>query len=891
MHPAAERNSYELVIRPKRQAKVAPQPVADTTLRSATQQAASDGQLAAAEACSGIPTTSVQCLPPQLAAVLLLAPESMNMLGLRLQCTADRLVMVFADSGHWACLGFHIVTPGTAAVLYLDGVHLRLYQPALRLAQAVAAAFGLHIKSFEPFTWYEQEAPHECGRIALQHAVAFVTSDLQRAPEWADQLLLKHQHCPAQVHASGQLSADQNQRLQDLLVERGVPKPAVENRVAAALQKIGAGPIAKALAMKNAWPQLKSLGSQPNCMFRWIQHDELTAHIDERAHAKFGTAVPNSKEKKRKDKAPKAAAQPLQVDPTKLQIAPGSFTTVDGRPLPQLAFSEVGAEVQGVAFCSPQQAVPFLQNPQSLSVDALALVCVTELPPDVYGGATVSSLQFPAVYSPTEEAILIRGSLIQIGDEVVQLASQSIAEVQQLETVTCRISVYRDEIALDWSELQKGPIRVLLQLIPALSLCADKACAQTCGRFHPAVEEVDVVDRLIIDLWGRQWSKLEGGRASPNDAQSFHCLIRVPSSALLHLQQIMVRGFYTEPRATGGAGPHPGFAVNWLPDADYAKALHTLHTCTKAIAIARLSKRYGVRVREQDEQAVFEAVRPGSIFTKVAVKAHYRLHPLPFGCLRKHLIALLREWKWEAKPLQPARGDAEGAAWIVGASDAPPSPALACGDAYVLVRKVRDTAAAAAQPLVTASGRTKRSILYDDDDNVADPWANGLDPWALSRAPPGLPAPTTGSTPASGSTAATKLSQLRTEITSGVQEIVKKQVSETVKAADAHANAAETRLTQLEATVNELKHQGTKFEGWFQSFGQQVSAVQQTVAAQQADLAQVKNEVAQHSESLQQTVQTAVGTIATDIAAQLQQQFNEQSNRLEALLTKKHRAE
>ena len=63
------------------------------------------------------------------------------------------------------------------------------------------------------------------------------------------------------------------------------------------------------------------------------------------------------------------------------------------------------------------------------------------------------------------------------------------------------------------------------------------------------------------------------------------------------------------------------------------------------------------------------------------------------------------------------------------------------------------------------------------------------------------------------------------------------------------------------------------------------------MAAQQADLAQVKNEVAQHSESLQQTVQTAVGTIATDIAAQLQQQFNEQSNRLEALLNKKHRAE
>ena len=33
----------------------------------------------------------------------------------------------------------------------------------------------------------------------------------------------------------------------------------------------------------------------------------------------------------------------------------------------------------------------------------------------------------------------------------MQLSVASFAEAQQLETATCKVSVYRDELALDWS--------------------------------------------------------------------------------------------------------------------------------------------------------------------------------------------------------------------------------------------------------------------------------------------------------------------------------------------------------------------------------------------------------------------------------------------------------
>ena len=136
-------------------------------------------------------------------------------------------------------------------------------------------------------------------------------------------------------------------------------------------------------------------------------------------------------------------------------------------------------------------------------------------------------------------AILLQGSLVQLSDESVQLASANIQE-DQLDTVTRRLSLYRDETSLAWTEVTKAPVRKLLRHTPGLLLCKDPACTQTCGKFHAVVDEA--VDRLVLDVWGRQWAKL-----TPSKAEAFHCLIRVPSSALPHPDRLGVAGFYFEP--------------------------------------------------------------------------------------------------------------------------------------------------------------------------------------------------------------------------------------------------------------------------------------------------------------------------------------------------------
>jgi len=42
----------------------------------------------------------------------------------------------------------------------------------------------------------------------------------------------------------------------------------------------------------------------------------------------------------------------------------------------------------------------------------------------------------------------------------------------------------------------------------------------------------------------------------------------------------------------------------------------------------------------------------------------------------RQMVKLLEAWKWTAKPLQPAKGNLQGQAWTVGASEPPPNKVM-----------------------------------------------------------------------------------------------------------------------------------------------------------------------------------------------------------------------
>ena len=202
-----------------------------------------------------------------------------------------------------------------------------------------------------------------------------------------------------------------------------MPREEVAERVKQALQKLSPGAVAQALEAKNVWQSLKAIASKPSTMFRWIRPDELEQHIQQRASDQFGVSVVNPKAKKQGGGRAKASSKPLQVDPMTMQMASGSVVSSGSDHLCQLAFEEVVAEAECLAFCHASQLAPFLADYRPLSVGALGVLTTSPIPVTSCGTVPVSTVRYSALYAPTGEAILLTGTLLQLGDSTLQLAS------------------------------------------------------------------------------------------------------------------------------------------------------------------------------------------------------------------------------------------------------------------------------------------------------------------------------------------------------------------------------------------------------------------------------------------------------------------------------------
>ena len=826
-------------------------------------------------------------------------PEGPSQTVLWPEAAVNALLPLCVDS-HWSLLVLVRTGTGYCRAVLLDGVHGRNTIYAQELSTFIACQHGLAMQDLSETQLWSQVDCLSCGTVLLAHAVAILSGNLAAHPVFLEDAFRFVKGFPAhqgQIFGNGGLSEAQDFELTGLLVEHGVPEAAVAQRIQDAIKVLGPGPISTALVAKNSWQALKAIASKPSSMFRWVKTDELGQHIEHKAAQRFGVTIPRAKSKKQAKRAGQPTLAPMNIDPLQLQVTQGSFTTSSGDPLCQLALSDVISQASGVCFCSVQQASHFLTHYETISTEALCLITTAELPAEMCGAAPVSTLRFPALYLPTQEAVLVRGSMIQLGDEVGQLAQENMDDVEQVDTAVCKIHVFRDELAIPWASFTEAPLRQLLQLVPALTMCREPKCLGDCGRFHAAVDEA--VEQLILDVWARQFIKIDGGREKPDQASAFVAFIRVPASAVSHLHRISCAGFYVEPRAPNGSGPDPAFSVIWLPGSDSEAARHIMRTCSKVVALCRLGSRYGVRVRECDEEGVFRALRPNQEYIKVRVTCKFRVHPLPHGMQRQSLVQLLRKWKWIAKPLQPCKGDAAGGAWEVGSSSDPPALAMPLGDQHVLITKLRGPATPdAAPPTIYATKRTKQHIIYDDGfspEGARDPWSDGSDPWSRARlkAPPGLPPPSIPPV----APAPTKLAKLETDMKDSLEQFVREQVA--ARSSSTPPDSQEARLTQLESSMQELKAQNDKFEGWFQTFGtkvqqqaDQVSEVQQAVHTQGAELQQVRQEMGAQSAVIQASVQQAVHSMQTELTAQLSSQLAGQLEQIQGLLgSKKPRTE
>ena len=750
--------------------------------------------------------------------------------------TQNQLGSCVAVQGHWLLM-IMFLEGHTLHVECWDGLDHSHNEEILSFADDMRTGLTRHAhiktKIVTFANKYQQLYPMTCGTIALMHLghkLGYWTNG-DEPQELALHLTLQDEVMPSVLRANGKPYTEEELRLKisSILQEHGVAAEHTADRFHAAVKKIGHQKLSEALDSKNSWAALKAAGSQPKVNFLWVKPDELDKQIKRRAESKFKVATSNKKG------GYKGKQAQINIDPTELGLIPGTFVTEDDRPVTQLNIDEVASDRSGIAFGTLADAAPFLKNDKSITLDALAILTTMPVPPTEQGLIPVTNLRYPAKYGPTQEAILVEGSLIQLGDcSILRKLADELTKLEPLETRTYKISVWKDEWTGEWDSFVESPVRNVTKVFPRLLLCKGDKCGPGCMRFHAPVDSD--VDNVIVDLWGRAFLTARGKRIQAGQSDLYQFLVRIPKICCEGLQQKSgFEGIYLEPRQQDGKNPRDDMAVVWMSGSTKADVVHQMKIHDRSLALARFGNRWGIRTWQKDAAALHQELHPDVPYSDVAVQAVYEVRPLPHGIQKSGVQDLLKQWSWRAKPLQPSRGDQHGAGWLVG-GDEPPAWIFQTSEGDILV-STHKKAEQERQPLIVLGSQktkahmkngTKKTSPAAQGKENAIPF-EGKDPWGGVNS--FKPAASSDQ-----SMVTSRLEQVQTQVHDSVQSSLRKE--------------QEDRFRKLETGFTELKEQNRKFESWFHEAGKCSQNMQQQVNNLAAQVTEQKAEIGTISSQL-----------------------------------------
>eukprot|EP00435_Cladocopium_sp_Y103_P044798 s2183_g12.t1 len=808
----------------------------------------------------------------------------------RFQNSNGDALIIFETHGHWTLLAGHFTDK--LQWMHYDGlsldfsaeIHTVACEVATRLSQCLALPFGL----CSPHHLVSQRLPYTCGTVALMHVAALL--GVSHCLPMHDERGL---HCHFQQatseasHLFAWGKASSSDPLALLLVSKGVPEDKGTERAKQVRDRLGQGQIQQILGSSNPWASLKEAASKPGKMFRLITEAEQQEYINQRAKTKFGAKIPNSKQKKQ---ASIQRGQPLQLDPELFRLNPQHFQDQAGDPVPQISFSEVGADQHGIALCTSAMARHFLENPKSISTFGLALLLVDPLPAALIKEAKLTPMVFPALCKTTDEHTIIMGHILQLGDSPVKRKmAGNESDPDKISTQVIKIQVYKDQFELPWDQFSQSPVRTLLQSMDALKLCKGQNCGVDCPKHHQDIDET--LDAVILEVWSRAFLAEAGKTVEPSKAFLFTVFLRIPASALLKLLTTLPQGIYVEPRGGQPREQDEKFKVVWLPGATFTEAQHKCRTYAKSLCLVRLKQKYGIRVRKEDEAVAWGILRPGTEFVDMSIQTIYELFPVPHGTQRQAITQILADWKWKARALQPGKGNYHHMSWRVGACEPPPAPILTAFGADVIISAVKDLQVQESKPTIYATAKTQKSLRepasssasHKSTSSNADPWLD-TDPWGGYDKKINLPS-------------TTSLPSRREELQAQIRQDVEKEVHKKWEqstwdamdgAGDHYSTENEMRFTALESGLSELKQQNGQFLQWHSSHSDIIPGLGNAEKA----IGEVHSTLNAHQQELHamgSNFKTAVSTMKEELSGEMMNSFNQQYNKLEALLEKRHK--
>ena len=579
------------------------------------------------------------------------------------------------------------------------------------------------------------------------------------------------------------------------------------------------------------------------------------------------------------------------LEPDHLELLPDTFVDPDGDVVQMLEYKELVSNARGVAVVSHEQAIQLTSDDTNLSTDSLAILTIGDIGNSV-SHRVFENIQWPAVYRPNKEPVLIAGTLIQLGDlHVAKREHADAPEVASFPTVVLRVQVYADCYGDDWQVFRDGPLKAIINSHEQLQFC-DKACIEGCPCFHPPVEEE--VTTVVLDAWGRRWLTAEGKACKVAHATLFSIYIRIPQSAMLDvLKTSGWLGTFFEPRAsTTSQGTHPDFAVVWLPKKTSlfdAEGHKRRNECV--IGLARLGEKLGLRVKTAHEAALMKTIYPDCPTWRIQISSTYEVGPLPFGLARQAIFRLLQAWSWKAKPLRPVRSTSQGKYWEIGADCEPPSPLLYTDQGEVTVTPMKSSKPAHEAPAIVGASNRTRALLRQQpeghDPRGVDQWQKGPDPWSTNLW--GNYKPTTlrsgavldenKSVPAQP--AKSKVDKIQADLRQDIDQLRqglqnKEQEASTSKVAD----------TKMQTELRELQIQSKKYEGLFQEVGAKMNAMDSQMHQQGQQIHEL-SQAMQSQVQVSQGIQQDVGQLRASFSDQLRDIMDQQTSRLEAMLEKR----
>ena len=659
--------------------------------------------------------------------------------------------------------------------------------------------------------------PEDCGFQTVDWFNAVVSTetpqgmDIHKADEWRQCYWQKMYMDDKSVVGKPFFLGGHNDELETalgaILREHGVFIERVPERAKALIQKLGASAVVNAIKSPRPWQALKQIANDQTPVIRLVHEDEFQRVLADRT--KDGKPV---KTQKRDSNPKKARTETIQLGPQDVHIPDGVFGQSDGTVIGQLTIRQIHPKAKGVVIMTEQEWTPF--RDQIVSSEGLAFLVIAPVSEET--GIKGQQIRFPAQSRSTGEPILISALLFQHGaKQVGRCQPAQTHSIEQVETQTIKVIVYRDQTTVEWRDVVAKPIKHILHFLECLQTCNIPECE--CAKWHKHKHDHDP----IIDLWQRDFLSIHFQKAKAVDAAVFACLMRIDKSCFPQLSAASgLHGIYIEPRQQDGKRIDDSYHTIWLNKHTYDTAQAVKATTPMPTALVRVTNRFGLRVEALLGSELHKFLKPDAPYIPGNDRAQYVMGPLPFGTTKKAMSKLFEQWEWVAQPIHPCgrSQDHSGLMWLVAAASPPQHLVYTMSHGDVMITKEDSTVAKPISiPKIEASKFTKTSYQADGSSGKG---CLQTDPWAAAAQQ--LPSATN------------RVADMTQSQIAAVEARIETSVLAKIQKPDIDMDANEPRIAALEAKMRDLQQAQQSCQDQTAHVVGKVDQMQQQIEAQSA---------------------------------------------------------